>query len=255
MKKAFIVFLIFTLVLSASCASILVDHVVENNGTVSPPNLFSRPKPSIDSSFLPKANPGDVDSSTTTCPAVSLSVRQIAQETNSWCWATSAQTVMDAHGFEIDQCAIVNEVKMNGSMVDDVPFCCLHDGTGREGECKDYERWPDQAFDRFGFNWDWYPDLLSREEVAGQLCEVGPFIYVVFYEGGGGHSLVVESIEYDSITGDVFLWVYDHYWVNRDTYPSPAENVYQISYQDFLEGVWRNGRDIHAFDYVQLFPL
>ena len=95
------------------------------------------------------------------------------------------------------------------------------------------------------------PGPLNEEHIFGQLCKTGPFIYVLKFDGGGGHSLVVKDSAY--INGELFLWVHDHSWKDG-TNPRIATPVYRISYKDFVAGVWGTDNYIHDFDYVQIKP-
>lgn len=177
----------------------------------------------------------------------------IAQETGVWCWAASAQAVMSFHNAPIEQCTIVNKVANEGKRTDEgTPFCCKSTNI-YQSECQK-NGLPEQAFNNFGFDWRWWNGPLQQEQVAGQICSNGPFIYILWYEGGGGHSLVVR--DYQMINGEMWLWIHDHsYMVDNETGRRTPKPFKLRPYKEYAEGMYEGVQYTHAFDYVLINPL
>ncbi len=131
-------------------------------------------------------------------------VQPYNQEAASWCWATSAQTVLAFHKEIKGQCDWVNGALSRGDCCGrrdfldslnrwftDTPSVCDEGG------------WPHWVFSTSGFEyervrapgtananeWTAYFDALKT-----QLCQNGPFISVIRWAEGGGHSQVVRAI-------------------------------------------------------------
>lgn len=247
---------------SFACTAVDVEVVFERESE-SPPDVV-RPKAPIDPKELPNApvisggpNPGFQ-----ACPAQANGINRNAvatpQHTDVWCWAASAEMVMRAHGTNVDQCGIVNRVQNGHLTVAEKPWCCGENGN-IPVQCHT-NGWPDQAFDAHGFNWDITNGALSKEKLMGQLCNVGPIIYVLLYPNGGGHSIVVK--DYQKIDGEIdeeideelVLWIHDHRWVGG-THPRKATEIYPITYEEFRDGWWQERRYKHELDYVRIRPI
>lgn len=230
-----------------SCTAVKVEVVSDVESDVHPPRV--RPKAPIDPKDLPK--PPDLSSNplggVTACPTFSNGINRKAlptpQGTDAWCWAASAEMVMRAHGTDVDQCSIVNRVQNRDG-------CCGANGIF-PAQCWT-NGWPDQAFEKFDYSWNYTVGPLDKDKVIGQLCNTGPFIYVLLYRQRGGHSIVVK--DYQEKNGELILWIHDHRWLPGKT-PRVATSVYPISYDDFRAGIWEGRRYNHALDYVEIKPL
>lgn len=238
---------------SFGCTAVNVEVVSEMESGYQPARVM--PKAPIDRTELPRLPIGlQTDHP---CPArgnngINLKAKATPQHTDVWCWAASAEMVMQAHGTDVNQCSIVNRVHNGdvGLSVGVAPFCCGENGFYPVA-CW-INGWPDQAFERYEYNWDFTDGPLTEEQVKGQLCNTGPFIYVLlYYEGKGGHSIVVK--DFQVIDGELVLLVHDHLWI-EETNPRKPTPVYPISYSEFRDGVWEVARYNHAFDYVQISP-
>ncbi|MBA3965963.1 MAG: hypothetical protein H0X47_09330 [Nitrospirales bacterium] len=251
MRGAFLSLLIILFLLSLACTSVKVEVKYAEGST----NAFGQPKPPIDPNQLPKMDPKTIGLPAS-CPAVGLiqKVKAISQGTDVWCWAASALTIMEAHDTATQQCNIVNTVYQN----DLTTNCCGNSATSPPSECW-RNGWPEEAFNNYAFNWEWVEGPLREATLAGQLCSNGPFIFVLLFEGGGGHTFVVKDLEYlkdgDTDTGKLFLWVYDHYGVTDDPNNLSPTDFQLWSYDAFVDGLWNGGRFRHALDYVQISPI
>ena len=190
------------------------------------------------------------------CPTNGKEAAAIAQETDTWCWSASAHAVMKFHGANagtnISQCNIVNTVYNFGQPTDGdaTAFCC--DQIGRYDSTCQKNGLPDQAFDAFGFTWKWVVGPLQPKKVAGQICHIGPFIFVLLFQNGGGHSLVVK--DYVDIGGTLYLLVHDHSW-ELDGYIERTPLPFELwPYDAFANGEYLGMTHEHAFDYVQILP-
>lgn len=129
------------------------------------------------------------------------------QEASNWCWATSAQTVLEFHQEIRGQCDWVNGALSRSD-------CCGYRYfdtflnrwlTTTPSDC-DQGGWPHWVFNASGFDyerlmapgtpnpneWIAYFDVLKT-----QLCQNGPFISVIQWTEGGGHTQVVRGIHAD----------------------------------------------------------
>lgn len=134
-------------------------------------------------------------------------VRPYNQETSNWCWATSAQTVLEFHQEIRGQCDWVNRALSRGDCCGNRAFDTFLNRwfITTPSDC-DQGGWPDWVFTRSGFDyellmapgnpdlneWTSYFDALKR-----QLCQNGPFISVIQWTEGGGHTQVVRGIRTD----------------------------------------------------------
>jgi len=159
---------------------------------------------------------------------------------------------MEAHDTLTQQCNIVESVYQDELTTD----CCGN--ATIPGECW-RNGWPEEAFNNFGFNWEYVEVPLKEDTLAGQLCQNGPFIFVLEFEGGGGHTFVVKDIDFirdgSANTGQLFLWVYD-----QEGAPDPQDMLIPTdfklwSYDAYVEGLWNGGNFKHALDYVQISPM
>lgn len=236
------------------CTAVNVEVVSEMKSDVHPPRI--RPKAPIDPKELPGPLVSDGRGEAIACPTVINGINRNAvatpQDTDVWCWAASAEMVMRAHGTDVDQCSIVNRVQNGDGLLtpEGKPWCCGESGI-YPVQCHT-NGWPDQAFEKYNYNWAYTDRPLTKDEVIGQLCNTGPFIYVLLYGQRGGHSIVVK--DYQERNGELILWIHDHRWLPGKN-PRVATPVYPISYDDFRPGVWQGRRYNHALDYVQIKPI
>ncbi|MFZ1747634.1 MAG: C39 family peptidase [Nitrospirales bacterium] len=257
MKSANYLYISILLLGCIGCTAVNVEVVTEMESGYIPSQV--RPKAPIDPKELPRL---PITSSFQSdppaqCPArgnngINIKAKATPQDTDVWCWVASAEMVMRAHGTDVEQCNIVNRIQnRDGELTaEDKPFCCGENGLFPP-PCHT-NGWPDQAFEKYDYNWGYTDGPLTIEEVKGQLCETGPFIYVLLYEGRGGHSIVVK--DYQEIEGEeLVLLVHDHQWV-ENTNPRVATEIYPISYSDFRNGIWEGRRYKHELDYVQISP-
>jgi len=185
------------------------------------------------------------------------------QETNVWCWAASAHTVIEYLRQEpIKQCDLLQAVYRGRLSYEweqlpktttaslEPPNCCmsmLEDAPGSKeanvGMAQDicYQNgWPEFVFstDEFytsysGIEYDWsipYPHGLSWVEIAEEICADRPMIDVILYArelGGGGHAVVIGGYsELDD--GSQWVHVYD------PGYNTEEEDSYVWPYDVYL---------------------
>ena len=179
----------------------------------------------------------------------------VAQETGVWCWAASAQGVMSFHKVNPHQCGIVNKVKAGDRTTrgpNPKPFCCKDK---RAGVCQQ-NGWPDQVFDSFGIDYRWLEGPLSQRQVAGQICQNGPFTYSIKYELGGGHTFVVKDYWMDE--GEMSLWVDTHEsFMDKKGNPYPA-GFTKLSYESYIKGWYDDDETQNSntvdFTYILIRP-
>ena len=176
-----------------------------------------------------------------TCPTYgNEEAEAIAQETGTWCWATSAQTVMRYHVEDrVEQCDVVSTAL-------NTPNCC---NAPWSIACQK-NKLPSLALTAFGFEYRTVGPL-EPKRLAAQICDNGPFIFVLHYAGGGGHSFVVDDYEYDEELDELFVWVNNHSSNSKDDRTSYSP----WRYEDFAAGRFFGTTHRHSYDYVQInFP-
>jgi hypothetical protein len=171
------------------------------------------------------------------------------QETNVWCWAASAHTVIEyLKNQPIEQCALLHAVYRSQldyewdtwvqnnpddpSVTLDRPTCCMRmpeEGFPKTGE-KNIEfaqnvcyqnSWPEDIFateDFYttfdGVQYDWtipYPHGLRWDQIVEEICADRPMIDVILYsrELGGGGHAVVVGGYSELDDGSQLVHVYD----------------------------------------------
>jgi len=261
MKGIIQIVLIISIMVFFGCTSVKISVAPTEKNSGENLSSDTPPKSPIVSASLPKlqvsmtSQGGNREAIPPSCPAralVTQKAKATSQLTDVWCWATSAQMVMNAHGTKVEQCSIVNllENRVGQLSPSGGPFCCGDNNGIFPGVCHK-NGWPHKVFDRYGYDWRYTNGPLSEEDVKGQLCETGPFIYVLLYEGGGGHSIVVK--DYKVVDEELFLFVHDHRSI-ENTNPREPIPIYEIPYEDYAEGIWKEVKHTHSFDYVQIKP-
>lgn len=154
------------------------------------------------------------------------------QQTSMWCWAASAQMVMDFLGVSVQQCTEANnEFGRADCCNSPTPSGCVNGG------------WPE--FDKYGFTFkrtsnaalSW--DQLRMEVADSSGCGRRPFAFSWHWPGGGGHMMVV--IGYQTVGGVNYVeindpWapnVGDHRFITYDFYvASPGDHTH---WDDFYQ--------------------
>ena len=138
-----------------------------------------------------------------------LPISEIPQDYGtSWCWAATAQNIMDFHGTKIKQCELVATVYF--SSVNNT-LCCGETVT----KCWVLGGFPEWVFDRFPYSY--LPtkarnNNLTWETATEELCQNRPFIASIDFVDGDNHSVVVAGYSvtkgvrlYDPLL-DGFVW-------------------------------------------------
>jgi len=170
------------------------------------------------------------------CPAAKRKLQPNYQKLDSWCWIASAQAIMKAHDISLAQCDIASTVPSENDPKD----CCGPDQS--DYKCARNGR-PEYVFNAYEFPYRVITRPLEPEEISWQLCNNGPFIFLVLYDGGGGHSYVVSDYYLEG--SQMFLWVIDH----------KSQRFQRWSYDQFLTGAVQVGvQHHHDWDYVCIGP-
>jgi hypothetical protein len=190
------------------------------------------------------------------CPLTSLS--SYKQETGVWCWAASAQMMINYLGGRalISQCDVVNNA-LDVSPTDD-PNCCKakDDYVPTSGELgnPNFEKmqarcrvrgWPLDALRKNGRTADMTTFPLNWSELSEQLCTKRvPYISVVqFYDNDGSlagrHSSVVGGGRITS-DGERYVEISDH----------SNDDFFIMKWTAFEYGV--EGDFVHEYDYTNV---
>lgn len=161
-----------------------------------------------------------------------LAVTLRPQQTNMWCWAASAQMVMEFLGVNVQQCTQANnEFGRNDCCNSPTPAGCINGG------------WPE--FDKYGFTFvrtsntalTW--NELRAEVANADGCGQRPFAFTWHWPGGGGHMMVaigyqtVGSVNYVEINDPWPPNVGDHRFITYDFYvASPGAHTH---WDDFYQ--------------------
>jgi hypothetical protein len=170
----------------------------------------------------------------------SLTVAPHPQEAQNWCWAASAQMVLEYLGHSQSQCHQVNDRLQRT----DCSCSLCSPGGGQDPAC-DMPNWPD--FDKYGFTSDQTRDApLSWDELRVQLsreknCKKTPFLVTWRHRGGGGHMVVATG--YKTIDGVNYVDLLDP-WL-----PCLGD-VRTIPYEEYVE----NEFDKHWIDFYNIRP-
>ncbi|MEO8324894.1 MAG: papain-like cysteine protease family protein [Nitrospirota bacterium] len=144
-------------------------------------------------------------------PEKSLTIERYDQETISWCWAASAQMVINyfrtaAGQPQLTQCSIVDD------LLTPPETCC---GPDKNSDSCLRGDLPENVFVKKGFTYaPEIKDPSSREnlwgKVTSQICEEKPLILAEYFVGGGGHSSVIYGFGGNGQVGERWVDLYDH---------------------------------------------
>lgn len=127
-----------------------------------------------------------------------LSVPEVIQEQDQWCWAAVSKAVLDYYSNDISQCTIAEYARTNASWHDYGPVNCCTDASqgcnywnynwGYTGSIQNIlENW---GIDNYGSS-----GALTQSEAAQEINDNRPFIFRWAWTGGGGHFLVGHGLE------------------------------------------------------------
>ncbi len=168
----------------------------------------------------------------------SLTVTLHPQETPMWCWAASAQMVMDYLGHDKSQCEQANQILGRND-------CC---NLPVPNDC-DISKWPE--FDKYSFSYSRTNSAalswgeLKAEICANEDCGGRPFCFTWIWSGGGAHMMVAFGYKTTSPTTGETEWVevYDPTPVNVGAYSL-------ITYRAYVSDVDHNhGDDFYHVKY------
>lgn len=130
----------------------------------------------------------------------------VFQRKMPWCWVASAKMVMAFHNAPRPQCELYSTAYRNRLTNAGVANCCAFDSpdipdntapdptslTTGNFTCL-RSGWPGLVFNRSGLDFSLRKNPLEWEGVKDQLCRQRPFIFIVTFRGGGGHSQAVKG--------------------------------------------------------------
>jgi hypothetical protein len=133
-------------------------------------------------------------------PAASaLSVTLRPQETEKWCWAASAQMVMEYLGKQVEQCKQANDrLNRNDCCKNPTPRDCIKGN------------WPD--FKKYGFTFQQTTNApLSwttlKVQLAPNSCAGTPFAFTWQYPNNGGGHMMVATGYFTDVDGKRYVFV------------------------------------------------
>jgi hypothetical protein len=228
---------VFAVLTSVSCRQ---HSSVPNPGTSLPQPGTSLPQPgtSLPQPGTSLAQPRTSENAAAKLPdTLVITIKSHGQETEQWCWAASAQTIMDTIGTskDIRQCTQVMHL-FSATVKGD----CCHDKLAKG--CVN-PAWPD--FEYFGFStaaplrgglsWD-----QLREQIATKRR---PFAFTWDWDGGNSHMQV--AFGYKVQDGQRLVRVFN---------PLPINDGFSkwITYEEYIQ---TPGDHSHSLDYYDVEPL
>ena len=163
-----------------------------------------------------------------TCtPYAELPVPLEGQQQSNWCWAASAQMIMEYHGVTVPQCVQANDALGRSD-------CC---GGSPPSVCNT-TGWP--SFGTYGFLYTTTIGPFTLDEIAEEIgCRERPIAFTWAWDGGGGHMMVAFGFDESG-------WVLIH-----DPLPVGYGSTSAITYSAYFDGPGY----IHNIDYFMIFPL
>lgn len=207
-------------------------------------------------------NPADVPA-TPLCP-LSPPLLSLKQNTGVWCWAASAQMVINYLGNPVSQCDIVSKT-LDHQISSNPPGCCMAEDSfvpdpppppddvpynqqvaAAQARCLE-RLWPSKPLGAYGYNFE-TSDPIEWPGLTDQLCtKKTPYVFVmiVYDENGnyvGRHSSVVGGARVTS-EGDQYVEISDH----------SADDFFLMKWEAFKNGV--PGDFKHELDYINIIQL
>lgn len=224
-----------------SCARVEVS--LNGDNVARPPYIF---------------NPEEVPA-TPLCPLTPFASPK--QNTGVWCWAASAQMVINYLGNPLSQCEIVSKT-LDHQIPSNPPGCCmaedsfvpdpppppddvLYNEQVADARTKCLKRyWPSKALRAYQYNVEETSDPIDWPGLTDQLCtKRTPYIFVVsFYDNGiyaGRHTSVVGGARVTS-DGDRYVEISDH----------SEDDFFLMKWGAFAAGV--PGDFKHEFDFINI---
>ncbi len=126
-----------------------------------------------------------------------LNIPLLSQETDSWCWAASAQMAMANFGTVVTQSQILNDMDSRTDCGQrPVPGACNHGGSSYD------------VLTKYGFTFNSSDKPISQDDIVKQIFTLRkPIIFGWSWTGGGAHVLVV--IGYARVNGQFMVEILD----------------------------------------------
>ena len=163
-----------------------------------------------------------------------LNVTLRPQQTDEWCWAASAQMIMQYLGKSVAQCVEANnEFGRSDCCNTPTPAACVNGG------------WP--QFNLYGFTFKMTQDAplpwptLEAQLARGKACGATPFGFSWHWVGGGGHMMVATGYT-RALNGEQYVFV-------NNPWPPNVGATQTILYDVYVE---QPGDHTHWNDYYDV---
>lgn len=157
-----------------------------------------------------------------------LPVKLIGQKTSQWCWAATAEMIMDYHKVPVDQCRQANDLlNRTDCCFIPTPQACIEPGHSN--------------FQLYGFQADRKPNkaYLTFQEIISQIESNLPFAFSWAWNDGGGHQMNIVGYSTD------FKMV-----LVLDPWPEKKGERRWIAYSSYIE----NWNYTHNYDIINIKP-
>lgn len=178
----------------------------------------------------------------------SFTIDLYEQETISWCWAASAQTVINyfrtaAGQPPLTQCSLVDD------LLTPPETCC---GPARHSDSCLRGDLPEKVFVKKGFTYaPEIKDPPNREnlwgKVTNQICEEKPIVLAEYFVDGGGHTSVISAFGGNGQVGERWVDIYDHL--------GPPIDLEQVNYDNELYFVDRDHDNFGRLEVYYTFDI
>lgn len=119
--------------------------------------------------------------------SANLPIRHIPQEQTKWCWAASAQMVLEYRGQTVKQCDIAEQLLKKK--------CCPKLATCNV-MCNSLQ--VDQIYNHFGINNQYLSGNLSFGDIQAEINANRPIEVGLSWNQGGGHLAIISGWEQDT---------------------------------------------------------
>jgi hypothetical protein len=187
---------------------------------------------------------------------------------SQWCWAATAQMVMQYHGVTSRQCQLVTDAKDSDLQDANVDTCCSGnlanegprtDSTGAHSLCANLTGWPEDVFTTTSPRFTWVrtlsPPTISWTDLVNEICFGRPFIYAVEWldeDGNPDDSFHVRVVKgYHVLTSTLKPGTKDKYVEQWDPLHTYNDVPFPPLYSEFVADQY----SVHARDYIHILKL
>ena len=154
---------------------------------------------------------------------VILNVPLIAQQTDQWCWAASAEMIMTYHQFPVSQCEQANvRLKLKACCNDPIPMDCVQPG------------WPEYDSFNFEFFTTEWGNALTWEELKFEINNNRPISFAWGWRHTENAGHMMDAVGYIENSTGRFVAIHDP-WEGAAPIITYEEFVSSINYDHWVD--------------------